>query len=70
MKNHSVNAHQQVIWLRGISNAGGSRWVGKACGVDTSDEDKIFEDYQAIYEKTLAMEQEQVMGRNDGGRAR
>ena len=43
--------------------------VCKACGVDTSDEDKIFEDYQAIYEKTLAMEQEQVMGRNDGGRA-
>ena len=27
MKNHSANAHQQVIWLRGISNAGGSRWV-------------------------------------------
>lgn len=26
--------------------------VCKACGVDTSDEDKIFEDYQAIYEKT------------------
>ena len=44
--------------------------VCKVCGVDTSDEDKIFEDYQAIYEKTLAMEQEQVMGRNDGGRAR
>lgn len=44
--------------------------VCKAGGVDTSDEDKIFEDYQAIYEKTLAMEQEQVMGRNDGGRAR
>ena len=44
--------------------------VCKACGVDTSDEDMIFEDYQAIYEKTLAMEQEQVMGRNDGGRAR
>ena len=44
--------------------------VCKACGVDTSDEDKIFEDYQAIYEKTLAMEQEQVMGRNDGGRER
>ena len=37
--------------------------VCKACGVDTSDEDKIFEDYQAIYEKILAMEQEQVMGR-------
>ena len=42
--------------------------VCKACGVDTSDEDKIFEDYQAIYEKTLEMEQEQVMGRKDGGR--
>ena len=27
MKAHSANAHQQVIWLRGISNAGGSRWV-------------------------------------------
>ena len=37
---------------------------------DLSVIDKIFEDYQAIYEKTLAMEQEQVMGRNDGGRAR
>ena len=58
MKNHSANAHQQVIWLRGISNAGGSRWVGKACGVDTSDEDKILE-----------MEQERVMERKDGGRA-
>ena len=44
--------------------------VCKACGVHTSDEDKIFEDYQAIYEKILAMEQEQVMGRKDGGRAR
>lgn len=44
--------------------------VCKACGVDTSDEDKIFEDYQAIYEKTLEMEQEQVMEKNDGGRAR
>ena len=44
--------------------------VCKACGVDTSDEDKIFEDYQAIYEKTLEMKQEQVMGRNDGGRER
>ena len=33
--------------------------------MDNSDEDKIFEDYQAIYEKTLEMEQERVMGRND-----
>ena len=70
MKAHSANAHQQVIWLRGISNAGGSRWVGKACGVDTSDEDKIFEDYQAIYEKTLEMEQERVIERKDGDRER
>ena len=44
--------------------------VCKACGVDTSDEDKIFEDYQVIYEKTLEMKQEQVIGRNDGDRAR
>lgn len=27
MKAHSANAHQQVTRLRGISNAGGSRWV-------------------------------------------
>lgn len=44
--------------------------VCKVCGVDTSDEDKIFQDYQAIYEKTLEMKQELVMGRNDGGRER
>lgn len=44
--------------------------VCKVCGVDTSDEDKIFEDYQDIYEKTLEMKQKLVMGRNDGGRAR
>ena len=43
--------------------------VCKACGVDTSDEDKIFEDYQVIYEKILEMEQERVMERTDGGRA-
>lgn len=44
--------------------------VCKACGVDTSDEDKIFEDYQDIYEKTLEMKQEQDIGRNDGDRGR
>ncbi len=44
--------------------------VCKACGIDTSDEDKIFEYYQAIYEKTLEMKQELVMERNDGGRDR
>ena len=44
--------------------------VCKACGVDTSDEDKIFEDYQDIYEKTLEMEQERVIERKDGDRER
>lgn len=44
--------------------------VCKACGVDTSDADKIFEDYQAIYEKTLEMEQERVIERKDGDRER
>ena len=44
--------------------------VCKACGVDTSDEDKIFEDYQAIYEKTLEMKQEWSVERKDGGRDR
>ena len=37
--------------------------VCKACGVDTSDEDKIFEDYQAVYEKILEIEQERGRGR-------
>lgn len=44
--------------------------VCKACGVDISDEDKIFEDYQAIYEKTLEMKQEWGVERKDGGRDR
>ena len=44
--------------------------VCKACGVDTSDEDKIFEDYQAIYEKTLEMQPEWSVERKDGGRER
>lgn len=44
--------------------------VCKACGVDTSDEDKIFEDYQAIYEKTLEMQPEWSVERKDGGRDR
>ena len=37
--------------------------VCKACGVDASDEDKIFEDYQAVYEKILEIEQERGRGR-------
>ena len=36
----------------------------------TPHEDKIFEDYQVIYEKILEMEQERVMERKDGGRER
>lgn len=44
--------------------------VCKACEEDTSEEDKIFEDYQAIYEKTLEMKQEWSVERKDGGRAR
>lgn len=36
----------------------------------SSDEDKVFEDYQAIYEKTLEMQPEWGVERNDGGRAR
>ena len=44
--------------------------VCKACGVDTSDEDKIFEDYQDIYEKTLEMQPEWSVERKDGGSER
>lgn len=44
--------------------------VCKACGVDTSDENKIFEEYQAIYEKTLEMQPEWSVERKDGGRER
>lgn len=44
--------------------------VCKACGVDMSDENKVFEDYQAIYEKTLEMQPEWGVERNDGGMAR
>lgn len=36
----------------------------------SSDEDKVFEDYQAIYEKTLEMQPEWGVERNDGGMAR
>lgn len=42
----------------------------KACGVDTSDEDKVFADYQEIYEKTVDMQTEQRFERRDGGRDR
>lgn len=44
--------------------------VCKACGVDTSDEDKVFADYQAVYEKTVDMQTVQRYERRDGGRGR
>ncbi len=44
--------------------------VCKACGVDTSDADKMFEDYQAIYDKTVDMQSEQRMEKNVGDRGR
>lgn len=37
--------------------------VCQICGVDASDEDKMFEDYQAIYDKTVDMQPEQRMER-------
>lgn len=44
--------------------------VCKACGVDTSNEDKVFADYQAVYEKTVDIQTEQCYERRDGGRGR
>lgn len=44
--------------------------VCKACGIDTSDMDEVFEDYQAIYDKTVEMQGDKEVGRNDGGRGR
>ena len=44
--------------------------VCKACGIDTSDMDEVFEDYQAIYDKTVEMQVDKAVGRKDGGRGR
>lgn len=44
--------------------------VCKACGIDTSDVDEVFEDYQAIYDKTVEMQGDKEVGRKDGGRGR
>ena len=44
--------------------------VCKACGIDTSDMDEVFEDYQAIYDKTVEMQEDKDVGRKDGGRGR
>lgn len=44
--------------------------VCKAFGIDTSDMDEVFEDYQAIYDKTVEMQGDKEVGRKDGGRGR
>ena len=44
--------------------------VCKACGIDTFDMDEVFEDYQAIYDKTVEMQGDKEVGRKDGGRGR
>lgn len=44
--------------------------VCKACGIDTSDMDEVFDDYQAIYDKTVVMQGDKEVGRKDGGRGR
>lgn len=44
--------------------------VCKACGIDTSDMDEVFEDYQAIYDKIVEMQEDKDVGRKDGGRGR
>lgn len=44
--------------------------VCRACGIDTSDEDKVLADYQEVYEKTVDMQTEQRYERRDGGRGR
>ena len=37
--------------------------VCKACGIDTSDMDEVFEDYQAIYDKTVEIHGDKEVGR-------
>lgn len=44
--------------------------VCKACSIDTFDMDEVFEDYQAIYDKTVEMQGDKEVGRKDGGRGR
>lgn len=44
--------------------------VCKACGIDTSDMDEVFEDYQAIYDKTVEMQGDKEVGRKEDGRGR
>lgn len=44
--------------------------VCKACGIDTSDMDEVFEDYQAIYDKTVEMQGDKEVGSREDGRGR
>lgn len=44
--------------------------VCKACGIDISDIDEAFEDYQAIYDKTVEMQGDKEVGSREGGRGR
>lgn len=44
--------------------------VCKACGIDTSNMDEVFEDYQAIYDKTVEMRGDKAVGSREGGRGR
>lgn len=44
--------------------------VCKACGIDTSDVDEVFEDYQAIYDETVGMQGDKEVGSREGGRGR
>ena len=69
-------------WLSSIKLRilGGSqernRWLSseiifsKACGIDTSDMDEVFDDYQAIYDKTVEMQGDKEVGRKESGRGR
>lgn len=42
----------------------------KTCGIDTSDMDEVFEDYQVIYDKTVEMQGDKEVGSREGGRGR
>ncbi len=44
--------------------------VCKACGIDTSDMNEVFEDYQAIYDKTVEMQGDKDVERKECGRGR
>lgn len=72
-ENWSVSEKVEMLQIQLDNNSYNIRLYNegcKACGVDTSYEDKVFEDYQAIYDKTVDMQSEQRHERRDGGRGR